>query len=81
MLARLKRNSRTAKERLVATTRGRIRDAAIKNARKRLALNGVNPRSLSEEELESFVAEEESKLIERLKKGSLLAALVVAGVQ
>lgn len=81
MFIQLRRKSRAARERLVATTRGRIRDAAIRNAKSRLALNGVDPRSLSEEELESVVAEEESRLIEKLKKGSLLAALVVAGVQ
>ena len=69
-----------AKERLIANGRDRLRDQAIANAAKQMALNGRNPASYAEDEREAIVAEEELKLIERLKKGSLVAIAVALGV-
>ena len=71
---------RTAAERLIAKGRHRLRDRATVNAQKRIALAGRTPDSFTEDELEAVVREEEVKLIERLKKGSLVSIAIALGV-
>ena len=70
---------RTA-ERLINKGRQRLRDRAIVNAKKRIALAGRTPDSFTEGELETVVREEEVKLIERLKKGSLVSIAIALGI-
>ena len=71
---------RTAAERLIHKGRQRLRDRAIVNAKKRIALAGRAPDSFTEGELEGVVREEEVKLIERLKKGSLVSIAIALGI-
>ncbi len=81
MLATLKDKALATKERLIAQGRDQIRERAIEQTKKRLALKGRSSAEFTQEELEAIVAEEESKLIEKLKKGSLVALLVFFGIQ
>ena len=80
MFSALKDRALSAKEGLIAQYRGRIREAAIKNTKQRIALQGQSPQALSEQDLEAILAEEERKLRERLTKGSLVALLVFLGL-
>ena len=60
--------------------RGRIRERAIDNVKKRLALENMPVDRLSPEEREALVDEEETKIIDKLKKGSLVAVAVALGL-
>ncbi|MEX1669641.1 hypothetical protein AB4876_12045 [Zhongshania guokunii] len=66
-----------AKEKLLAKYRARIREGAIANAKKQLALKGIAPGELGADELEILVYDEEVKLRGKLKNYSL-AALIAA---
>jgi len=69
-----------AKDRIIAKYRTRLRDAAINRARSRLAVDGLSPSDLSEEEMEVIVAEEEARIKSRLKDlsfGALITALTL----
>lgn len=68
------------KWKLIEKAQGRIREAAINSAKKRLALENLSVDRLSPEELEGLVEEEERKIIENLKKGSLVAVAVALGI-
>ena len=68
------------KERVLARGRKKIREVAIENAKKRIALSSRTAKSLTSEEREAIVAEEEFKLKEKLKQGSLVALLVFFGL-
>tara|TARA_R110001583_G_scaffold32632_2_gene111041 strand:- start:428 stop:658 length:231 start_codon:yes stop_codon:yes gene_type:complete len=65
------------KDKLIAKYRLRIREGAISNAKKQLALRGITPKELGPDELEILVHDEELKLKTRLKNYSL-AALIAA---
>tara|TARA_R110001592_G_scaffold303829_1_gene576080 strand:+ start:497 stop:727 length:231 start_codon:yes stop_codon:yes gene_type:complete len=65
------------KNRLIAKYRARIREGAISNAKKQLALRGITPSELGPDELEILVHDEEVKLRAKLKNYSL-AALIAA---
>jgi len=66
-----------AKDKLLNKYRARIREGAIANAKKQLAMRGVAPGELGPDELEILVHDEEVKLRSRLKNYSL-AALIAA---
>jgi hypothetical protein len=66
-----------AKDTLLAKYRTRIREHAIINAKKQLALRGITPGELEPDELEILVYDEEVKLRGKLKNYSL-AALITA---
>ena len=68
------------KWKLVEKAHSRIREAAINNTKKRLALKNLSVDRLSPEELEGLVEDEERKIIENLKKGSLAAVAVALGI-
>lgn len=68
------------KLKLIEKARSRIRETAIDNAKKRLALENMPVDRLSPEEREALVDEEETKIIERLKKGSLVAVAIALGL-
>lgn len=68
------------KWKLVEKAQCRIREAAIDNAKKRLALENLSVDRLSPEELEGLVDDEERKIKENLKKGSLVAVAVALGI-
>ena len=70
-----------ARDRFVHKGRSRLRKRAIGNAERHMALNGRTPESYTEDERETIVAEEELKLRERLKKGSLVAIAIALGIQ
>ena len=65
------------KDKLIAKYRARIREGAINNAKKQLALRGITPAELGPDELEILVHDEELKLRGKLKNYSL-AALITA---
>jgi hypothetical protein len=62
---------------LLCKYRTRIREGAITNAKKHLAMRGITPTELGPDELEILVNEEEVKLRGKLKNYSL-AALITA---
>ena len=66
-----------AKDKLLAKYRARIREAAIANAKKQLAMRGITPSEMEPDELEILVHDEEAKLRGKLKNYSL-AALIAA---
>ncbi|WP_320837049.1 hypothetical protein [Zhongshania sp.] len=66
-----------AKNKLLAKYRTRIREGAITNAKKQLAMKGITAGELGAEELEILVHDEEVKLRGKLKNYSL-AALIAA---
>jgi hypothetical protein len=66
-----------AKNTLLSKYRARIREGAIANAKKHLAMRGKTPTELGPDELEILVNEEEVKLRGKLKNYSL-AALITA---
>ncbi|WP_373090275.1 hypothetical protein [Zhongshania sp.] len=66
-----------AKNKLLAKYRTRIREGAITNAKKQLAMKGITPDELGADELEILVHDEEFKLRGKLKHYSL-AALIAA---
>ncbi|MFT5889553.1 MAG: hypothetical protein ACI9BO_002380 [Zhongshania sp.] len=66
-----------AKNTLLSKYRARIREGAITNAKKHLAMRGITPTELGPDELEILVNEEEVKLRGKLKNYSL-AALITA---
>ena len=68
------------KWKLIEKAQSRIREAAIDNAKKRLALKNLSVDRLSPEELEGLVDDEERKIKENLKKGSLVAVAVALGM-
>ena len=65
------------KDKLLNKYRKRIREGAISNAKKQLALRGITAAELDPDELEILVHDEEVKLRGRLKNYSL-AALIAA---
>ena len=81
MFGKLKSTAVTAKDRLIVGGRRRIRETAIKNAKRRIALSGRSLESFNEDELEVIVAEEEAKFVTKLKTGSLVAVAVALGLQ
>ena len=57
-----------------------IRERAIRNADTRIALNGTDRASLTEDDYEAIVAEERGKLVKKLQLGSLGAVAVILGI-
>ena len=80
MFGKLKTTAVNAKDRLIDGGRHRIRETAIKNAKKRIALSGRALESFDKDELEVIVAEEEAKFVTKLKTGSLAAVAVALGL-
>jgi|TARA_A200000113_G_scaffold556_2_gene593 predicted alpha/beta superfamily hydrolase len=56
----------------------RVRDRAVKNAETALILAGRKLHDLTPEEWEHIVAEEETAVWERYKKGGLISAIGIA---
>ncbi|CAA0080626.1 Uncharacterised protein [Zhongshania aliphaticivorans] len=67
----------TTKNKLITKYRARIREGAISNAKKQLALKGITAGELTPDELEILVYDEELKLRGRLKNYSLAALIAV----
>ncbi len=68
------------KDDLLNKYRYKIREKAITATKSRLALARKNVSDFTEDELEVIVSEEEAKIIAKLKAGSLLALLIVLGI-
>ena len=60
--------------------RQRIRDKAIDRARTRLAMVNSDPASMSPQELEILVKEEEDKIKSSMREKGVLAALALLGI-
>jgi hypothetical protein len=60
--------------------RGYIRNKAIERARTRIIVAGNDPRSMSQEDLEVVVREEEDKIKGSIKEKGLLAVLALLGL-
>jgi hypothetical protein len=58
----------------------RLRDKAILRTRARLIESGVDIESLSDEELEVIIADEEDKLVGEYKSRGLIALLAMLGI-
>ncbi|ADV47344.1 hypothetical protein [Nitratifractor salsuginis] len=58
----------------------RLRDRALLRTRARLIESGVDLNSLSDEELEVIIADEEDKLISEYKSRGLIALLALLGI-
>lgn len=68
------------KNKLLFKYRSRLRESAIERAKRRLALDDIQPSDLSSDEMEVIVAEEESKIKGKLKDlslGALITALTL----
>ncbi|MDE0661368.1 MAG: hypothetical protein OXI79_17170 [Gammaproteobacteria bacterium] len=80
MFGKLKSTAVTTKDRLIVGARHRIRETAIKNAKKRIALSERSLESFDKDELEVIVADEEARFVTKLKTGSLVAVAVALGL-
>lgn len=60
--------------------RGYIRDKAIERARTRIIVAGNNPSTMSQQDLEVVVREEEDKIKGSIKEKGLLAVLALLGL-
>ena len=68
------------KDALLTKYKGKLREKAINAAKSRIILAGNRVEDFDESELEYIVHEEEEKIIQNLKAGSLVALLVVLGI-
>lgn len=68
------------KDGLLTKYKSRLREKAINAANSRIILAGNRVEDFDEDELETIVYEEEDKIIQNLKAGSLVALLVVLGI-
>ena len=68
------------KDGLLTKYKGKLREKAINAAKSRIILAGNRVEDFDEDELETIVYEEEDKIIKNLKAGSLVALLVVLGI-
>jgi len=57
-----------------------IREKAIANAKSRIALSGKSVSDLSLDEIEVITAEEEQKIMGKVKASTVAAALVILGI-
>ena len=68
------------KDELLSKYKGKLREKAINAAKSKIILAGNRVQDFDESELETIVCEEEEKIIQNLKAGSLVALLLVLGV-
>ena len=68
------------KDVLLTKYKSKLREKAINAAKSRIILAGNRVEDFDEDELETIVYEEEDKIIKNLKAGSLVALLVVLGI-
>jgi hypothetical protein len=68
------------KDKLISKYRSKIREKAISRTKKRLAVSGKSASSLTKDELEIIVREEEDSIILEIRTGSLFAVLLVLGI-
>ena len=80
MLTTIAERISTKKDELLNTYRHRLREKAILAAKSRIVLAGKRVGDFTENELESIVSEEEDKIIQNLKAGSIIALLVALGI-
>ncbi len=68
------------RDKLIRKSANKIREWAIRNAKKRIALKGKSPNELSEEEIEVIVAEEEEKIKLQIQASGATAVMVMLGI-
>jgi len=68
------------KDVLLTKYKSKLREKAINAAKSRIILAGNRVEDFDEDELETIVYEEEDKIIKNLKAGSLVALLIVLGI-
>ena len=67
------------KEKLIQSSRLKIRERAISRAKSKIALEGKTLSDYTPEQVEDIVAEEERDLISKMKEKSLLALIAFLG--
>jgi hypothetical protein len=80
MLTAITERVSAKKDELLNTYRHTLREKAIHAAKSRIVLAGKGVGEFTEDELESIVSEEEDKIIQNLKAGSILALLIALGI-
>ena len=68
------------KDKLIDKYRHKIREKAIVQAKKRIALSGKNVEEFSQDELEFIVLEEEQKIKAGLRNTGIVALLIALGL-
>lgn len=68
------------KDRLIDKYRDKIREKAIVQAKKRIALSGKKVADFSEDELEFIVVEEERKIKSGMRNTGIVALLIALGL-
>ena len=68
------------RDKLIKKSANKIREKAISNAKKRIALKGKSPSDLNEDEIEVIVAEEEEKLKLKIQASGAAAIMVMLGI-
>lgn len=68
------------RNKLIKKSANKIREKAISNAKKRMALKGKSPTELSEDEIEVIVEEEEEKLKLKIKASGGTAIMIMLGI-
>jgi len=73
-------NMTTYKDKLIDKYRHKIREKAIVQAKKRIALSGKKVADFSQDELEFIVVDEEQKIKAGLRNTGIVALLIALGL-